>query len=127
MDSIRTLKLGAWEVLVARDREAQARLFSQSGPKDFLFRFQGGEPDCIGVLRADELFKMPRAMLRKAGEAIAWDCKLPPDKSFRFEWCQIGNAAMDPGDPPSAIRAVEWRQVTVQPRPPAESSQKENW
>mgnify|MGYP001584728806 CR=1 FL=1 len=127
MDAIRTLNLGSWDLLLAHDRLAQDQLFSMARERDYLLRFRGGAPDCIAILRRDEEIGFPAALFRKAAEAMAWDCKLPPDQRVAIEWCCVADAGRDPGDPPEFIRATKWHVSFVHPRPAAEPGFLENW
>jgi predicted ribosome quality control (RQC) complex YloA/Tae2 family protein len=112
----RTLRIGAFEVLVGRGDEDNDHLtFEVAEPRDLWLHVAGGTPGSHVVIRNPEGVEVPREVVERAAAAAAWYSKARGAPKVEVHVCRIADVSKPRGAPTGLVELARWKSVKVKP------------
>jgi predicted ribosome quality control (RQC) complex YloA/Tae2 family protein len=114
----RTLRFGAYEVLVGRGDEDNDRLtFEVAEPRDLWLHVGGGTPGSHVVVRNPEGREVPRDVVERAAAAAAWYSKARNAGRVEVHVCRVADVTKPRGAPIGLVELARYESVKVKPDP----------
>jgi predicted ribosome quality control (RQC) complex YloA/Tae2 family protein len=112
----RTLRIGAFEVLVGRGDEDNDHLtFGVAAPSDLWLHAAGGTPGSHVVIRNPDDVEVPREVLERAAAAAAWYSKARAAARVEVHYCRVADVSKPRGAPTGMVQLARWKSVKVKP------------
>src|SRR5271167_2444754 len=112
----RTLRIGAFQVLVGRGDEDNDHLtFDVAEPQDLWLHVAGGTPGSHVVIRNPDNVEVPRTVLEAAASAAAWYSKSRNAAKVEVHFCRVADVSKPRGAPTGLVRLARWKSLRVVP------------
>lgn len=112
----RTLRIGAFEVLVGRGDEDNDHLtFDVANPQDLWLHVAGGTAGSHVVIRNQDGAEVPRDVVERAAAVAAWYSKARAAQRVEVHFCRAGDVSKPRGAPPGLVQLARWKSVKVKP------------
>jgi predicted ribosome quality control (RQC) complex YloA/Tae2 family protein len=112
----RTVRIGAWEVLVGRsDADNDHLTFDVAEPDDLWLHVGGGTPGSHVVIRNPERADVPPEVVTRAARLAAWYSKARGAPRVEVHVCRRADVSKARGAPPGEVMIRRYRRLRVTP------------
>jgi predicted ribosome quality control (RQC) complex YloA/Tae2 family protein len=117
----RTLRVGAFDVLVGRGDEDNDHLtFEVADAGDLWLHVAGGTPGSHVVVRNPGRTEVPAEVVARAASLAAWYSKARGAPKVEVHYCRVAEVSKPRGAPPGLVQLAKWKSVKVKPEPMGE-------
>jgi predicted ribosome quality control (RQC) complex YloA/Tae2 family protein len=117
----RTLRVGAFDVLVGRGDEDNDHLtFGVADAGDLWLHVAGGTPGSHVVVRNPDGADVPAEVVARAASLAAWYSKARGTPKVEVHYCRVADVSKPRGAPPGLVQLAKWKSVKVKPDPMSE-------